>query len=400
MRDRIILHCDANSFYASCEVATRPELLGKPVAVAGNVEKRTGIILTKNHIAKKYGVVTGEAIWQAKQKCPDLVCLLPNFKLYEEFSKRLRKIYEDYTDRVEPFGIDECWLDITTSAKFFGTGEEVANIIRERVKKELGITVSVGVSFCKIFAKLGSDYKKPDAVTVISKENFKDIVYPLPIDSIIGIGRRLTEKYHRINVFKLGEIIKIPDNIIKAKFGKLGLELKQKLLGNDNEDVSLCNYYRLEKSIGNGTTTIKDIKTKDETHSVINALCEEISQRLRHKNFCAKGISVTIKTSDFKYLSKSCALSFATNSAGDLFKGAINLLETFWTYSLPVRAIRICSFNLENASIHQLNMFENVYKKESLNKAIDKIRDKYGYFAIVPASMCKNRLLDSERIGL
>ena len=269
MKERVIFHCDANSFFASVEIAHNPALVGKPVAVTGNPEKRTGIILTKNEIAKKYGVQTGEVIWQAKLKCPNLICLPPHYKVYEEYSKRLKEIYEKYTDRVEHFGIDECWLDMTDSLKFFGSPKKTADKIRQEVKETLGITISVGVSFCKIFAKLGSDMKKPDATTLIPLANFKEIIYPLPITSVIGIGKRLEKRYNKIGVFYLGEIVKIPDSIISKKFGILGLKLKEQLLGNDYEIVKKCNEITPPKSIGNGTTTITDIYSRAEIKNVV-----------------------------------------------------------------------------------------------------------------------------------
>ena len=214
---KIILHCDANNFYASCECALNPSIKDQPVAVTGEVSKRNGIVLAKNELAKKYGVKTGDVIFEAKRKCPDLVCVRPHHKVYEKYSRRIRSIYEEYTDKVEPFGIDECWLDITDTLKFFGSAMDVANTLRKRVKEELGLTISVGISFSKTFAKLGSDMKKPDAVTVISFDNFKSMTYHLPLSSIIGIGRKLEAKLNRLNIFTLGDLAKYDENIIKKK---------------------------------------------------------------------------------------------------------------------------------------------------------------------------------------
>lgn len=387
MSERVILHCDANSFFASVEIATRPELQGKPVAVTGNPEKRTGIILTKNEVAKKFGVQTGEVIWMAKQKCPELICLPPHYKKYEEFSAKLREIYEQYTDRVESFGIDECWLDVTNTLKFWGTAKTLADHIRNEVKNSLGITISVGVSFSKLFAKVGSDMKKPDATTIISKEKYKEILYPLPITTVIGIGKRLEKRYNKIGVFTLGQITQIPDYILKKKFGILGLELKQKLLGNDNEEVDSCDYFSSPKSIGNGTTTIKDIYSRQEILTVVRALCEEVCSRLRYQNFVASGISVTIKTAQFEYLKNDSKLPFSSNSSKDFVKTSMLILDSFWKYNEPIRAIRICSHNLTPLNHMQLNIFNDINKKDSLNLAIDSIRNKYGYYSISSANM-------------
>ena len=399
MKERVIFHCDANSFYASVEVALNPEYKGKPVAVTGNPEKRTGIILTKNVEAKKFGVETGEAIWQAKQKCPQLICLPPHHKVYEEYSQKLRAIYEKYTDRVESFGIDECWLDMTGTLKFFGDAKTVADKIRQEVRETLGITISVGVSFGKLLAKLGSDLKKPDATTILSLENYREIVYPMPIKAVIGIGNRLERRYNQIGVFTLGDLSQVPDSILKKKFGKLGLELKQKLLGNDFEPVKRCTDIVPPKSVGNGTTTIKDVYTRSEIMQVVVALTEEISTRLRRDSFNANSISVTIKTADFKYSHQTTRLPFATNTASDLTLYAIQLIDSFWNYgTTAVRAIRICSYNLTSSLETQLCMFSNEIKNQTLNKALDKIRTKYGYYSIAPLSLIRNTNLDLIRV--
>lgn len=400
MKERVIFHCDANSFFASVEIAQDKNLVGKPVAVSGNPETRTGIILTKNEVAKKFGVLTGEAIWQAKLKCPNLICLNPHYKLYEEYSKKLRAIYEKYTDRVESFGIDECWLDVTDSLKFFGSKEFLANKIREEVKTTLGITISVGVSFGKLFAKLGSDLKKPDAVTVIYYDNFKKIIYPLPIDSVIGIGRHLKIRFNKLGVTKLGDVITLPDIILKKKFGIIGLNLKQKLLGNDFEPVKKCDETTTPKSVGNGTTTIKDIYSRQEIKSVVSALCDEVSTRLRNEGLNALNISVTIKTAELKCFGYSSRMPFCTCYANDLVNAVMKMTDNFWKYNTPVRAIRVCTFNLSEASKTQLCMFSNEIKNYALNTTIDEIRHKYGYSSILPASTINNSHLTLEKIEL
>lgn len=398
MKERVIFHCDANSFFASVEIAHNPKLKGLPVAVTGNPEKRTGIILTKSPEAKKYGVETGEVIWQAKLKCPKLICLPPHYKVYEEYSNRLRQIYEKYTDRVESFGIDECWLDMTDSLKFFGDAKSIADRLRKEVRETLGITISVGISFCKLFAKLGSDLKKPDATTVISYNNFKKIVYPMPITSIIGIGRRLERRYNQIGVFSLGEIINIPDGVLKKKFGILGLELKQKLLGNDNDLVKKCDEIIPPKSIGNGTTTIKDVYSRAEIREVVVALCEEISSRLRKQDFNASGLSVTVKTAEFKCYHETTRLPFATNTSNNLSNFVMELLDSFWKYNTAVRSVRICTYYLSNAKQTQMCMFSQEIKNGNLNKALDKIRSKYGYFAIAPLGTQKSSNLNLSKV--
>ena len=283
---KTILHSDVNNFFASVECATRPEFKDKPVAVTGNPEKRTGIILAKNDVAKSFGIKTGQTIFEAQKLCPNLVCLPPHYNLYEQISKQLHQIYLQYTNLVEPMGLDECWLDVTDSLKILNkTGEQIAYEIKEKIKNQFGITVSVGVSFSKIYAKLGSDLKKPDAVTVITKSNFKKIAYALPLNSIVGIGRRLEGKFKLININTIGEFCSLSKGYINSLMGKTGVKLLENLQGSEDEKVA--NYYLISppKSIGNGTTTIIDIQKRSDIIKVIGFLCEKISARMVKGSF-------------------------------------------------------------------------------------------------------------------
>ena len=365
MKQRVILHCDANNFYASCECVMNPDLYGKPLAVAGDPKKRNGIILAKSNIAKQYGVQTGDVIWKAKQKCPNLICVAPHHAEYEKFSKKLRKIYESYTDQVEAFSIDECWLDVTGTQKFFGSGEEIAYKIKEQVKQELGLTISVGVSFCKLFAKLGSDMKKPDAITVIPYANFQNKIYPLAIKEVMGIGRRLEKAFHKINVYTLGDLVRIPDQVLSEKFGIVGLELKQKLLGNDTDEVAKCDTKEDIKSIGNGTTTLVDVKSMEDMKSVVMFLCDEIATRLRNKHLMSSCISVALRSSELSWSSKSKTLLAPINTEKDIYKESIALISTFWNGYSPIRSVRIsCSTLTSDNSYFQATLFDNTEKKQ------------------------------------
>ncbi len=298
MKERTILHSDVNNFFASVETVTRPELRDKPVAVTGNPKKRTGIILAKNEKAKIYGVKTGQTIWEAQKLCPELVCLPPHYDLYEEISERLHNIYLEYTDFVEPLGLDECWLDVTNSLNYLKkSGKEIADELRERIQKEFGFTVSVGVSFSKIFAKLGSDLKKPNATTIISKSEFKNMTYQLALSDIVGIGRRLEKKFAKMNIFTIGEFVKLDNKFLKELMGKTGVELKQDLLGESEKSV--LNYYNLPppKSVGNGTTTIKDITSREEVKKTIYFLAEKVSARLVRHGLVGSTITISLKSS-------------------------------------------------------------------------------------------------------
>lgn len=399
MNDRIILHCDANNFYASVECVLNPALKDKPIAVTGATEERSGIVLAKNYQAKKHGVQTGDVIWQAKQKCPNLVCIPPHHDEYIKFSKQLINIYSNYTDRIESFGIDECWLDVSQTAKFFGTGEQIANIIKERVKKEIGITISVGVSFCKLFAKLGSDMKKPDGVTLIMRNEFKNLIYPLPLKSIVGIGKRLEKRLNGLNIFKLGDMVKTPTDVLSYHLGIVGTRLKEKLMGNDTDAVHLWGHAPPIKSIGNGTTTLIDIKEKEQIANVIRFLSEEVATRLRNKNLVCSCIHVSIRKSTLEWIGKSHTFLYTTNTAKDISSEAQKLISTFWNYTQFIRSLRICVTSLaaQNQGT-QINLFEDINKKNKLNAALDSLRKKYGYQIITPCINYKNSIISNSAI--
>lgn len=401
-KHKIILHCDVNNFFASCECALNPSLKDLPVAVTGEKSKRNGIVLAKNNLAKSFGVKTGDIIYQAKQKCPDLVCVRPHHDIYEKYSKRIRKIYEEYTDKVEPFGIDECWLDITDTAKFFGTPLEIANILRKRIKEEIGVTISVGISFTKTFAKLGSDMKKPDAVTEIPFSKYKNMVYPLPLGSIIGIGRKLEPKLNKLNIFTLGDLANCDKNLLKTKFGVIGEQLHDRLNGINDDEVAFANDSAQAKSIGNGTTTLVDVKNMQEMKTVVMFLCDEIATRLRKKCVVGSTFQISLRKNDLTWITKSHTIENSTNNSFDIFNTAINLIEKMWDKKTQIRSVRISVSNLCNEnSINQLTLFEQKNtQKEKLDKAIDKIRDKYGYMSIKPLITQNKELLNSDALRL
>jgi len=380
MKERDILHSDVNNFFASVECATRSDLKDKPVAVTGNPKKRTGIILAKNEMAKKFGVKTGEAIWEAKTKCPDLVCLAPHYDLYEEISKKLHAIYLDYTDKVEPLGLDECWLDVTGCQKYLGKNpKQIADEIREKVKKKFGFTVSVGVSFNKIFAKLGSDMKKPDATTVIDKSNFKDLTYNLPLTAIVGIGGRLERKFNKINIKTIGQFVELEDSFLKSYMTITGVELKKELLGIDENQV--LSYFHLPppKSIGNGSTAIRDLTTREDISKLVYFLAEKVASRLINQGYIARTIGISVKTKDLKRFGKSHTIN-PTNNIKEIAENALTLLDSFWEYKIPVRAIRVRTSNLEKEKAEQLSLFDSPRKDPS--GVINQINHRYGHIAL------------------
>ena len=290
---RVILHCDMNNFYASVECMLNPELKNKPVAVCGSVEERHGIVLAKNYAAKAFGVSTGEAIWQAKQKCQELVIVEPHYEQYMKFSKLVRGIYGRYTDQIEPYGMDECWLDVTGSG-CMGTGFEIADEIRRTVKFELGLTISAGVSFNKIFAKLGSDMKKPDAITCIEADSFREKIWCLPASDLLGVGRATEKILSGYGIHTIGELAATSDDFLKCRLGKNGLAIKKYANGLDDSPVMRSDYVSPVKSIGHGITTMQDLENNAEVWCVMLELVQEIGTKLRTHKKKASGIAISI----------------------------------------------------------------------------------------------------------
>lgn len=384
--ERKILHVDINNCYASIECSLNSELQGKPVAVGGDPEQRHGIILAKNQIAKGYGIKTGETIWEAKNKCPDLVVLKPRFPIYLRYSKRARAIYESYADRVEPFGIDECWMDVSG---YRGDPAILAEEIRRRMKEELKITVSVGVSFNKIFAKLGSDMKKPDAVTIISKDNFRDKVWSLPVSDLLFVGRATTAKLLKYGIHTIGELANTRVEFLTDWFGKNGVTLWRFANGLDDSPVMYAGAEREVKSVGNGTTAYRDLVNEQDVRVIVFTLAESVAMRLREHKIKACGVSITVRDKDLVPYSRQQKLDIPTSDAVTIARTAMELFSRHHRFdrgAKPVRSVTICGFDVvpENAPI-QLDVYtsaERLEKSEQLNKSLDKIRMRYGYTSV------------------
>ena len=390
--ERVILHSDANCFYASVESVYRPELRRVPMAVCGDPEARHGIVLTKNYLAKKYGVSTGEAIWQAKQKCPNLVVVPPNFPLYMEYSRRLRKLYEEYTDRVEAFGLDESWLDISQPSFTIADGERLANEIRWRVRKELEITVSVGVSFNKVFAKLGSDMKKPDAVTVLSPENWEERVWPLPVSELLYVGHSTTRKLMSRGVLTIGDLAHYPYECIRQLLGKNGTALWRYANGLDRSPVMPVNYERGVKSVSHGITCRQNLETPEQVWKVMLELAQDVGHQLRGYGLAATGVRVYIRESDINYgLAKQSRVSFPTQSPLEIAQAARILFMENYQWNNPVRAVCVSTFGLvPRDSAVQLNLFVDEtrrMRRQKLDDCIDEIRGRFGKHSIIAASL-------------
>lgn len=379
--DRTILHIDVNNFFASIEIMLNPNLKGLPVAVCGSEDDRHGIVLAKSYEAKKFGVKTAETVWQAKKKCPNLIIVPPQYEEYKKYSKLIQNIYYSYTDQVEPFGLDECWLDVTGSLKLFGNVENIAEEIKERVKKEIGVTVSIGVSFTKTFAKLGSDLKKPDAITYISKENFKNIVWPLVTNEIIGVGKSTFKILEEMNLKTIGELANCDISLLEQKLGKHGRILWKRVNGIDDEIVDANIYTASPKSIGNGKTFRNDLTKINDIRSAFQNLTYEISNKLKKHRLEAKNIQIVIRDNQFNDKQLQCELPTITSSSLIITNTAMDLFKKY-KWNKPIRALTIRAINLiEEGTNDQISLFEekDEYEKiKKIDKVMFEINNKFG----------------------
>lgn len=393
LKDRSILHCDLNAFYASVEEVRNPELRAHPIAVCGNPENRHGIILAKNERAKAFGVKTAETIWQAQRKCPALVLVSPHHKEYSRYSKIVNEIYLRYTDLVEPFGIDESWLDITGSAHLFGTPEQIANELRETVKRETGLTISVGVSFTKSFAKLGSDYKKPDATTVITRENYKDIVWSLPVTDLLLVGKRAKATFARLGITTIGELALSSRATISSLLGKSGETVHDYANGIDASPVQSAFAESDPKSIGRGITFPHDLTAPAEIKTGITVLADDVAARLRKKHLKAYVVALTVRDPNFKTTSRQKTLQTPTHLERDITRACLELYNSSYaSRGIPVRMLTVTVSSLVDETIaghEQFSLFgssEENRKNESVELAMDKIREKFGRDAMKKGS--------------
>lgn len=389
MTDRVILHCDLNNFYASVELLERPDLRNQPVAVCGSAEQRHGIVLAKNDVAKRMGIKTAQTVWQAQKLCPDLVILDAHFEKYKLYSHKVRSILYEFTDIVEPFGPDESWLDVSGSVRLFGSGEEIAYKIKQRIKEETALTVSIGVSFNKIFAKLGSDYKKPDAVTVISKENFKDIIFDLPADFMMGVGRSTYSKLKRIGINTLGELAVSDKRTLKSELGVIGEKLWYYANGLDMSPVITQKDLPDVKSISRSTTNKADLYNTDDVWKTFVGLSEDISRQLEENEFYALKITVMVRDDSLSWVSYSKTLDSPVHLSSDIAKEAINVFNAHYDWHSPVHSIGIATSDLisSNAPIQISFYSSEITENNYLEKECESIREKFGKNAILKASL-------------
>lgn len=394
--ERVILHCDMNGFFASVEGLEHPELRDKPFAVCGDPESRHGIILAKNEIAKQYHIQTAETIWQAQRKCPQLILLRAHHEKYEYYSGKANEIYLEYTDRVEPCSIDESWLDVTESGRLFGNGREIADTLRQRMRQELGLTISVGVSFNKVFAKMGSDYQKPDATTEITRQNYKQLLYPLPVSELILVGRSAEEKLKTMGITTIGGLAECNVTLLKRALGKLGETIHAYANGVDLREVAYAEEQREAKSIGNSMTFQKDLRTTEEVRAGVLFLADSVASRLRANRQKCTTVQIVLRDADFHDRSKQKKMSHATNLATEIAREATELILSIWKPGMPIRLISVTAAQLQAENqAQQLTFWENTEgekrkKLEHLERAMDGIRERYGKDSVKFAGAATN----------
>ncbi len=386
-RDRIILHSDLNNFYASVECLLNPKIKDKPVVVVGDVEKRRGVVLAKNYIAKSFDIKTGDTVYEAENKClgdAKLVRLTARLPLYEKVSKRVQEIYLRYTDYVEMFGIDEAWLDISKIARDYKEAMEIAEMIRREVKETIGITVSIGVSYNKIFAKLGSDLKKPDAITLITRGNFRDRIWGLNVNTLLLVGRATTKKLEKMNISTIGDLARANPDMLTKYFGVIGGKLWKYANGLDDSAVKLYADRDEIKSIGNSTTCPKDLNNIKEVSAVFYSLAEQVAYRLRKENMYCKEIQIMVRYNDMSSIEHQCKLPYSTDTSKDIATNALSLFVRMCDFHLPIRAlgIRLKDFS-EELQTSLLDGGTDIARQEILDDTCSKIRSKYGCNAIL-----------------
>lgn len=399
MGKRVILHSDINACYAAIEHLHRPELNGKPLAVGGDPVARHGIVLTADYIAKKYGVKTGMALWQAKQVCPELNIVSPRMDLYLRFSRMAHEIYGEYTDLQEPYGVDESWLDVTASSSLKGDGYKIAKEISNRMKSELGITVSIGVSFNKIFAKLGSDYKKPDAITTMYEDEFKSKAWALPVSDLLYVGRSTNQKLARFGIKTIGDLAQTDEHLLMSHLGKMGGILWAFANGYDDSPVKMEHTHAPIKSIGNSTTTQRDLENDEDVKIILYILAESVAARLRDNGFKCRVVEISVRDNELYSFTRQHKIDHATNITGEIATEAYRIFKENYNWRKPIRSVGVRGADLVNDNYwEQIDLFSSVEQREKqmkLDDAVDTIRRRFGFYSVQRGLMYRDKILSS-----
>ena len=397
-KERVILHSDLNNFFASVEITLNPALAGKPLIVCGDPKERHGIVLAKNEEAKKYGIKTAETVYSALKKCPNLERVPSHYSEYKRYSRMVREIYERYTEKIEECSIDECSLDMTESVALFGDGKEIAEQIRKAVREELGVTVSIGVSFNKVFAKLASELKKPDAVSVITKENYKQIVYPLPVNEMLFVGGATEKTLTSYGIKTIGDLAETEEDLLVRLLGKRGRQLRIFARGEDNEPVKWQKTKEDLKSIGNSTTLSKDITAREEIKRWFYALSESVAGRQREADVGrANTVHIVVRDENLRDFTWQTKIP-PTTLCGDIAKTAYALFCQHYPLGAKVRMLGVTvsgfDYHIEQMTIGEVTGKKEYEKRERAENAVAKIREKYGY-----ATLQRGIVLTDEKLN-
>ena len=399
MADRTVLHVDMNCFYASVEMLHRPQMRHVPMAVGGDPQARHGIVLTANYLAKRQGVKTGMALWQARQVCSDIQFVPPRMDLYLRFSRMAHEIYQEYTDLWEPYGCDEVWMDVSGSCSLMGDGLTIAQDISRRIKSELGLTVSIGVSYNKIFAKLGSDYKKPDAITTMGREEYRTKAWPLPVGDLLYVGKSTERKLQSMGIRTIGELAQMEEKYLQSRFGKIGLVLHSFANGWDDSPVKREHIHAPIKSIGNSTTTPRDLETDEDVKIILYVLAESVAARLRENGFKCHVVEISVRDNALHHFTRQHKIDRPTNITSEIAQEAYRIFRATYQWEKPIRSlgVRGAELTLDHA-YEQLDIFCDYTRREKQEKAdaaVDEIRKRFGYFSIQRGLMYQDTLLSS-----
>lgn len=399
---RIILHVDMNSFYAAVECMYHPELRGLPLAVGGDAEKRHGIVLAKNEYAKRFGVKTGEALWQARQKCPGLEIISADYPLYMRYSNLARQLYRSYTPKVESFGLDECWLDLSGRDMDFFEASRLAEELHVRIIEELGVTVSIGVSWNKIFAKLGSDMNKPDGTTVITPDNYRQRVWPLPVGELLYVGPATKRKFQHAGIYTIGDLAVSSPDWLQERLGKVGLMLWHFARGEDSSAVAEQDEASIVKSVGNSVTTPRDLVGDEDVKLIFYALGESVAARLREQGLQTACVSISIRDTDLFSLGWQMKLSQPTDLTLEIVGAALEIYHKNYLQKHPIRSMGLRAEKLSPADPEQLNFLPDRQRREQyarIDRAIDHLRSRFGYVSVRRAYLLRDELgkMDAKR---
>ncbi|EFP61335.1 DNA polymerase IV [[Clostridium] innocuum] len=396
-KERIIVHSDINHCYAQIEEMKYPELRDIPMAVGGSEEERHGIILAKNDKAKAFQIKTGESLREALAKCPQLRILKPDYEEYMYYTEKVKDIYREYTDQVESFGLDEAWMDLSESTALFGDGRSIARRIQNRVAHELGMSVSMGVSYNKIFAKIGSDMDKHSGLVEITRQNYQDVIWPLPVSDMFYVGRATKHKLAHYAIETIGQLAQLPKGWMKDRFGKMGELIWWFANGEDVSEVALISHQDPVKSVGNAITAPKDVCTYEEAKLVYYVLVESVASRLREQGLRGNVISITLRSTELSWFSRQRKLTQATNIAAEIMPVVLTLLQENYDFTIPLRTIGVTVSGIEkDTGFTQLNLFVSEQERQrqrKLEETMDAVRERFGFAKIQRCSMLQDRHL-------